>query len=134
MQVRVVVELWADRLRCVRRRRRPERQPGKRCDEPARHAAEVVEVLEFEEIAEFASLLDPHVLMLVVVVFARLDEAHRGEAVVLERELVAAALDAVRACDQIDVKAGDVPFDGRLREPRQFCAGRVVFACDPGRV
>src|SRR5579872_2044759 len=66
----------------------------------AGNIGQVVEVDELRKVAEFNSALRAHVLMLVVVVFAKFGEAHRGESLLVERTVIAPAQITVKAKHQ----------------------------------
>src|SRR5208282_1240601 len=51
----------------------------------------VIKVDELRQVAKFNSILSTHVLVLMVVVFAKFGEAHRGVSLLVERAVIATA-------------------------------------------
>ena len=95
-------------------------------------AGEIGKVDAVDGVAVGAAVLGAHVLMLTVVIFGRLGKANGGEAGVEERQVIAAALEAVGA------PYGEHPEAMRRgRDPRdrlgQRARRRIVLATDAAR-
>ena len=66
--------------------------------------------------------------MLVAIVLDRFDEAHRGIAALEERQMIAAAQEAVGARDQLDRNAGHIALAGILEIAAKLVRRRIGFA------
>src|ERR1051326_8442018 len=85
-----------------RRRRRSKR--GQSCGIQPRHICYIVKIYKFRQVTIFDAVFCPHVLVLMVVIFAIFGKADSGEALLIESAVVTAAQVAVTTEDQLGTK------------------------------
>src|SRR5437763_10609363 len=92
---------------------------------------DVSDVAKLRSVADSYSVFYAHVLMLVVVVFIRLGEAHRRNPAFEKRDVVAAAQVTITTIDNHYFHRRHVTLARLLDEACELPRGRIVFAARP---
>src|SRR5205807_1827371 len=101
-----------------------------RCRIQMRHLSDIVEIHKPWQVAIFDAIFGTDVLVLVIVIFAEFRESHCGEALLIERIMIAAAQKTIESKDRHWLHATGVGPANLDDIAGQLARWRIAFAAD----